>query len=129
MCLGSAKGNVKHMKESLKEWSKVYNGSIVKSHGTNTNLAFRAYKKGLPELQLSDEEYEEYEKYLIKLLKCNEKYISITGSRICFHMFVYLHFCFPAKNIVPNYYNLSCDKKKFVEDRFAIIQQILNEDQ
>ncbi len=95
-------------------------------HGSNLTLAFEAYKKGLPMLELTESEFVEYENYLNKLIGIQEEFRNVTNHSICFNQFVYLHYCFPDKNIIPNYYyQKSTLKRNIAEDSFKIINELI----
>ncbi len=94
-------------------------------YSSNHKLAFLSKQKELPILSFNNSEKDRYESFLEKIQEIHEEYCNNTKKHICVNPHFFLHYCFPEKNIIPDYYPISLNKKFIYDDIWNEIVKII----
>ncbi len=142
MCFG--KHSVQHLLEWLKGeieiYKEIYNDATIPTienvldfrkycretkRECYNKFAFLAMKKGLQPLNFNDTEIKKLVEFMERIKQIHKKFISKTGRKICISPYFFVHYCFPEKNIIPDYCQLSPNKEHIYENTWDTIKSLI----
>lgn len=142
MCFCSSESVFRWLNELEKKYEKIYCDDNItnemtkvefrKYHmrkyghgGSVANCIFLAKQKRHAIFRLNEEEKKELKLFLNKIEDIHREFSNQNSHMICVNLHFYLHWCFPEKNIVPNYYTASTYKLDSANKTWEKIKKIM----